>query len=412
MSSLFVVFIPLSLGHDTLSAVRHFSSKSDMGRPKFLGRVPKAGTGKNKRRKRAQVAQYRSRVNDRPNSEASPPTLTTTTPAVSSQCPPHVVSCPVMATTAPLTRKITLPQPLSYNKSVIDFDTIPSSEPVDTADAFKYNSKGEERLPATMRKAKSRASNIIVNAILSCADNPNDRTAALAAALAHPDIQGITKNVGMTDPKTSEMMSNVLNQQRRIIKRTSETVNTRGRSGDQKRSLVESVFVSMAPSPNQNAGNRKRPLIEAMGIPLSTGYRLMANAETKRRRLSENIDSVSWSNVQSRKGYSKVSPAIRSKFLEWFMNHPNVVESPITNETLLIHNLVTGQKERVSKLLLQISIRELHNDMLLPPDEGGFKEAWDETGNVRISDTALRALLPEQARKVRFVSKSATTKMT
>ena len=83
------------------------------------------------------------------------------------------------------------------------------------------------------------------------------------------------------------------------------------------------------------------------------------------------------------------------------MNHPNVVESPITNETLLIHNLVTGQKERVSKLLLQISIRELHNnDMLLPPDEGGFKEARDETGNVRISDTALRALLPEQAREM------------
>ena len=141
-------------------------------------------------------------------------------------------------------------------------------------------------------------------AILSCADNPNDRTAALAVALAHPDIQGITKNVGMTDPKTSEMMSNVLNQQRRIIERASETENTRGRSGDQERSLVESVFVSMAPSPNQNCGNKKRPLIEAMGIPLSTGYRLMANAETKRRRLSENIDNVSWSNVQSQKGYS------------------------------------------------------------------------------------------------------------
>jgi hypothetical protein len=35
--------------------------------------------------------------------------------------------------------------------------------------------------------------------------------------------------------------------------------------------------------------------------------------------------------------------------------------------------------------------------MLLPPDQGGFKEAWDENGNVRISDTALHALLPKQA---------------
>jgi hypothetical protein len=64
---------------------------------------------------------------------------------------------------------------------------------------------------------------------------------------------------------------------------------------------------------------------------------------------------------------------------------------------LLVHNLETGQKECLNKLLLQISIRELHNDMLLPPDQGGFKEAWEETGNARISDTALHALLPEQA---------------
>jgi hypothetical protein len=38
----------------------------------------------------------------------------------------------------------------------------------------------------------------------------------------------------------------------------------------------------MAASPDQNSGNKKRTLIEAMGIPVSTGYRLMANAEKKR----------------------------------------------------------------------------------------------------------------------------------
>jgi hypothetical protein len=180
-----------------------------------------------------------------------------------------------------------------------------------------------------------------------------------------------------------------------------EKESTHGRCGDQKRSFIESVFVSVAASPDQKSGQKRKPFIEAMGIPVSTGYRLMVNAEKKRRRLSENIDSgVSWSNVQSRKGYSKVSPEIRSKFLKWFMNHPNVIESPITNETILVHNLATGEKERVNKLLLQISIRELHNDMLLPLDQGGFADAWDENGNVRISDTALRALLPEQARRM------------
>jgi hypothetical protein len=157
-----------------------------------------------------------------------------------------------------MTRKIIVPpQRLSYNKSVIDFDAIPSSEPVDNSDAFKYNSKGQERSSTTKRKAKSRASNFIVSAIQNSADNPNDRTAALAAALAHPDIQGITKSVGMTDPETSEMMRNVLNQQQRIVERALEKENARGRSGDQKRSFVESVFVSMASSPDQKTGNKK-----------------------------------------------------------------------------------------------------------------------------------------------------------
>jgi hypothetical protein len=153
-----------------------------------------------------------------PDSEASPPALaTTTTSAASYQCPPHVVSCPVMAEKAPLTSKIIMPQQLSYNKSIIDFDTIPS-EPVDTADAFKYNSKGQERS----------------DAIQNSADNPNDRMAALAAALAHPDIQGISMNAGMTDPEMSEMMRNALNQQLRIIERVTEKENTRGQCGDKK----------------------------------------------------------------------------------------------------------------------------------------------------------------------------------
>jgi hypothetical protein len=367
-------------------------TKSNMGRRKVLGRIYKAGPGKNSHRprrgRRAQVSQHQCQG---VMTEATPPPATV------------VAVTPVMAETP--AHEIRMAQSLSslsFNgNSYIDFDSIPC-EVVNTGKAFKYNSRsGKERSDAAIRKAKSRASNVLVDAINNCGNDLNERTAALAAALAHPDIQDITKNVVITDPETSEMMRNAFTQQRRIIERATEKENTRGRCGNGKRSFVESVFVSMAASPDQKPGPKRKTLIEAIGIPVSTGYRLMANAEKKRRLLSENtVDSVSWANVQSRKGYSKVSPEIRSKFLEWFMAHPYVVESPISNETVLVHNLLTGAKERVNKLLLQISIRELHNDMLLPPDQGGFVDAWDESGNPRISDTALRALLPEQARKM------------
>jgi hypothetical protein len=90
-----------------------------------------------------------------PNSQASRRgVVATPTPAAaSSERPPHAVSCPVTAEKeAPPTSEIITPQPLSYNKSVIDFDAIPS-EPIDTANAFKYNSKGQERSDAAKRMA-------------------------------------------------------------------------------------------------------------------------------------------------------------------------------------------------------------------------------------------------------------------
>ena len=110
---------PLSRWDMTLAAVQRFWSKRNMGRPKFLGRIPKAGTGRNRSRKRAQVSQHWSRVNEMPNSEASPRAPATATPTVSYQSPPHVVSRSVTAKRAHMTRKIIVPpQRLSYNKSV------------------------------------------------------------------------------------------------------------------------------------------------------------------------------------------------------------------------------------------------------------------------------------------------------
>jgi hypothetical protein len=50
-----------------------------------------------------------------------------------------------------------------------------------------------------------------------------------------------------------------------------------------------------------------------------------------------------------------------------------VIESPIANDTLLKLNPVTGKKERVPKLLLQIPDRQLHNDHLKPVKEGEWQ---------------------------------------
>ena len=80
---------------------------------------------------------------------------------------------------------------------------------------------------------------------------------------------------------------------------------------------------------------------------------------------------------------------------EWIIKDPSVVASHITTYTILVRNKLTGKKnQRVGKYLIQISIRELHNDLIKSKNEGGLiSEVWN--GNILlVSDTGLRYIIP------------------
>ena len=79
---------------------------------------------------------------------------------------------------------------------------------------------------------------------------------------------------------------------------------------------------------------------------------------------------------------------IKESLHKWIINHPQVIKSPIANDCIKVQQPSTGKKESVPKLLLQVSVRELHNDMLKDPAEGGLMQAR-KNGKVVISDTAL-----------------------
>jgi hypothetical protein len=74
------------------------------------------------------------------------------------------------------------------------------------------------------------------------------------------------------------------------------------------------------------------------------------------------------------------------------------VNSPIVNKIVIIKD-ANNEKTRVGKLLLQISIREIHNKLLSDgPLE--FPEAKEVNAYAIISDTPLRLLLPPQLKKM------------
>ena len=75
------------------------------------------------------------------------------------------------------------------------------------------------------------------------------------------------------------------------------------------------------------------------------------------------------------------------------MHHPQVVQSPIFNDCMKVKIDGHTEPQLVPKLLLQVSVRELHNNLVSDTDNGGIKEAIDEDDNIIISDSTLCSLL-------------------
>ena len=83
------------------------------------------------------------------------------------------------------------------------------------------------------------------------------------------------------------------------------------------------------------------------------------------------------------------------------MKYPNVRESPIAHDTLLIPDAESGVKRIVTKNLLEYSMRQLHNELIASPDYEGLIEAiHSDTNNLIISDTMLRSLSHPQLRPI------------
>ena len=73
--------------------------------------------------------------------------------------------------------------------------------------------------------------------------------------------------------------------------------------------------------------------------------------------------------------------------------------SPIANDFLKVSIDGHSEPQLVPKLL-QVSMRELHNSMWIPPEEGGLEEARDSDNNIIISDSTLQSIIPLQLKNI------------
>ena len=59
-----------------------------------------------------------------------------------------------------------------------------------------------------------------------------------------------------------------------------------------------------------------------------------------------------------------------------------------------------SETQLIPKLLLQVSVQELHNSMVSSPEEGGIKEERYADNNIIIGDSTIRSILPPHLKKM------------
>ena len=177
-------------------------------------------------------------------------------------------------------------------------------------------------------------------------------------AVLHHNLIEHVESAGLI-VQSKEIKVAVFNQTntKAIIKEALRTKNIQGRVTDEKLVMsMTNMNVCSASKKQQSTSDYPSDLdqIKAIGVPISTRYRWRSESRKKRKLLLEGKYEL-WVSVKKRKNYSKVTPELIEHLHEWIGNHPQVVNSPISNDTLVVSgHKRPGKKIRVSKLLLKI----------------------------------------------------------
>ena len=276
--------------------------------------------------------------------------------------------------------------------------------------SFRTNEQGEPRSDEAARKALQRNRNRIKEAIQKAGATVNQRADALKSALRQKDLKDVAEATGyiedQKESKNHHHMEYLFDKIKVMLGAASTTANAKGRTNNDRSAFVETIFTALAPDEDDENDNRKpsvRKLANLIGIPRSTTYRKLEVGTKKRQGLlaaaQGGVQRV-WSQLANiGKGHSKITPEITESVCEWVKSHPNVIISPIANDAIFVGK--GEERRRVPKLVREISVRELHNMMILPESEGGLGCVLDASGNVIVSDTSLRRIIKKHIPQLR-----------
>ena len=157
--------------------------------------------------------------------------------------------------------------------------------------------------------------------------------------------------VQKSDPSIQVGLHLLHNTKKQFERLQSNKGHVRGRGTDDQRTLLHNTLMSMVqtPSPvcNETQGQKSRriqkknipslrQIIKAVGLPYTSGVRIIEPAAKRRLLLKTGGKDLIWSALPQRRKYSKVSEEVKDGLKKWIINHPSVTESPLMNDTLII----------------------------------------------------------------------------
>jgi hypothetical protein len=196
-----------------------------------------------------------------------------------------------------------------------------------------------------------------------------------------------------------------------------ETKKKHGNVNGDQNLMGATVLAALAPNVAEGAdwtlvkdmaAPSHRATLTLIGVKKKSGTSRLKKAMVNQNKLFTSKaanQNARWVNIcQRRYKGQKVSEPTRLPVIHWVVKHENVINSPICYETLLIKAPGCNQKTQVGKLLLDISVRELHNKMVSDVIDGGLANARNLNGKVTVSDTTLRRIIKQDIPQLRRAS--------
>lgn len=80
--------------------------------------------------------------------------------------------------------------------------------------------------------------------------------------------------------------------------------------------------------------------------------------------------------INARKKWKKKFKRKIDKMQSWICNHTQFVSSPLKSGHIYIIDNRIGEVIKTQRILIQMPVRELHNELIKPPSEGVFLERY------------------------------------